>query len=86
MNASAEKYERVLAAPLGINSWFLEQCFHVPPEVVNSFDTFQYNDSEIYHDGFRAPAAKWAHHEEQFTTDLQNARNAGRRMAEKIRG
>lgn len=85
MNAPAEKYERVLAAPLSINSRFLEQCFHVPPEVVNSFDTFQYNDSEIYHDGFRAPAAaKWAHHEEQFATDLQNARDAGKRMVEKI--
>ena len=85
MNASEEKYERVLASPLGANSHFLEHCFHVPPEVVASFDTFQYNDSLIYDDGFRAPAAaKLARRETQFAVDLQNARDAGRRMVEKI--
>ena len=54
--------------------------------IILSFDTFQYNDREIYYDGFRATAAaKWTHHEEQFATDLQNARDAGKRMVEKIR-
>ena len=85
MNANQEQMERMMKAPLDINAWYLEMCFHDKPEIVNSFNTFQYNDNEIYHDGFRAPAkAKWAHHEEQFETDLRNAREAGRRMVEKI--
>ena len=85
MNANQEQMERMMKAPLDIDAWYLEMCFHDKPETVNSFNTFQYNDNEIFHDGFRAPAkAKWAHHEEQFEADLQNAREAGKRMIGKI--
>lgn len=63
------------------------RCLGNRIRIVNSFDTFQYNDREIYYDGFCATAsAKWTHYEEQFATDLQNAHDAGKRMVEKIRG
>lgn len=85
MNMNEEQRDNFIAEPLSINSRYLIQCFHVEPEIINSFNTFQYNDNEMYADGFRAPAkAKWQHHEEQFETDLENARQAGRSMAAKL--
>lgn len=86
MNANEEQMEKFMKAPLDINAMYLNACFHVEPEVINSCNTFQYNDNERFHEGFRAPAkAKWQHHEEQFETDLENAREAGKRMVEKIK-
>ena len=84
-NADDAALREFMGKPLEINSMYLNACFHVEPEVVTSANTFQYNDSDIYNDAFRAPAqAKWQHHEEQFAIDLQNAREAGRRMVAKI--
>lgn len=86
MNANEEQLEQLMSAPLDIDFRYLDQCFHMQPEVVNSCNTFQYNDNENYAEGFRAyAAAKWQHHEEQFEKDLCNARDAGRRMVEKIK-
>ena len=85
-NANEQQMREFMGAPLDLNSMYLEACFHVKPDVVTSCNTFQYNDNENFNDQFRAPAkAKWEHHEEQFATDLQNAREAGRRMAARIR-
>jgi hypothetical protein len=82
-----EQCNNFIASPLNIISKYLIQCFHVEPEVVSSFNTFQYNANENFTDGFRAPAkAKWLHHEEQFATDLENARQAGKNMVAKING
>jgi len=83
-NADEEALRKFMGAPLDINSMYLNACFHAQPEVVTSCNTFQYNDSEVFDDKFRAPAAKWRHHEEQFATDLQNARAAGERMVARI--
>jgi multimeric flavodoxin WrbA len=87
MNMNEEQCNNFIASPLNIISKYLIQCFHVEPEVVSSFNTFQYNANENFTDGFRAPAkAKWLHHEEQFATDLENARQAGKNMVAKING
>lgn len=84
-NADDKALKEFMGKPLEINAMYLNACFHVEPEVVTSCNTFQYNDNEHFNDAFRAPAkAKWQHHEEQFETDLANARQAGKNMAAKI--
>ena len=71
LNANEEQLEKLMSKPLEINALYLDMRFHMPPEVVNSCDTFQYNDDERFNEGFRAPAeAKWAHREAQFERDL----------------
>lgn len=86
MNAPEEACKKLMGRPLEIISWYLEGCFHVQPEVVNAYNTYQYNDDECLNDRFRSmAAAKWAHHEEQFGKDLQSAKEAGMRMVAKIR-
>ena len=85
-NADEKGLREFMGKPLDINSMYLDACFHVQPEVVTSCNTFQYNDNELFDDKFRAPAkAKWQHHEEQFDTDLRNAREAGKRMVIRIK-
>lgn len=89
-NATEEQFKEFMGAPLDINSMYLNGCFKLQPEVVIAGNTFQYNDKDIYNDGFRAPAkAKWEHHEKQFKIDLQKAYEAGMNMVtivkEKIR-
>ena len=87
MNAPEDICKKLMDRPLEIISWYLEGCFHDKPEVVSAYNTYQYNDDERLNDHFCSMAkAKWAHHEEQFTTDLQNAKDAGKRMVAKIKG
>ncbi|MBR1607421.1 MAG: flavodoxin family protein [Clostridia bacterium] len=86
MNANAEQLEKYMKAPLDINSMYLNACFHQEPQVINSCDTFQYNEKDIYNDAFRAPAErKWQRHEAQFAADLEAARQAGAEMVRRIR-
>lgn len=86
MNAQEDICKKLMGRPLEIISWYLEGCFHDKPEVVNAYNTYQYNDDERLNDHFRSMAeAKWAHHEEQFATDLQNAKDAGKRMVARIK-
>ena len=85
MNANEEQTEHFMGKPLELNSWYLEGCFGVKPEVVCSYDTFQYNDSERFNAAFREPAArKKALHDQKFKRDLQNAHDAGTRLVQKI--
>lgn len=86
MNANEEQTEQFMGKLLELNSWYLEGCFGVKPEVVCSYDTFQYNDSERFNAAFREPAArKKALHDQKFTSDLRNARDAGTRLVHKIK-
>ena len=86
-NANEEQFRQYMGMPTDINLMYLKGCFHTDSELIISGNTYQYNDKDIYHDAFRAPAKeKWQHHEEQFGIDLDHAREAGKRMADKISG
>lgn len=87
MNANEEQTVQFMGRALELNSWYLESCFGVKPETVCAYDTFQYNDSPRYNEAFRAPAArKRALHDQKFSADLQNAREAGARLVRAIQG
>ena len=84
-NANGEQFKEFMGAPTDINLMYLKACFHAEPELIIAGNTFQYNDKDIYNDAFRAPAKeKWQHRAIQFPIDLQTAKNAGIRMAERI--
>lgn len=87
MNANAEQMEKMnFKGALSTSKRFVEWTFRQAPECVYAYDTFQYNDREALNEGFRSPAAREkARHDEQFPIDLQSAREAGKRLVERIR-
>ncbi len=88
MNATQEQKEMFhFDGALNTSRTFLESTFRQAPDCVYSYNTFQYNDNEAFIDGFRnygANEEKKARHETQFPIDLQNAYDAGVRMASQI--
>lgn len=85
-NANEEQFEKFMGPALKINAMYLNGCFHAEPQVIITGNTFQYNDSEIYNDAFRASArVKRENREAHFGVDLQKARDAGARMAEQVK-
>lgn len=85
MNATEELKDKFnFDGALSTSRTFAETTFHSKPECVYSFDTFQYNDKDIFNDGFTQYAqAKKEHQAEQFPEDLSAAFEAGKRLAEK---
>lgn len=70
---------------LGSAEQFLKANFNAEPQRICSYNTFQYNDKEIYTDGFRSMVnEKKKRHDEQFPIDLQNAFAAGAAMAKAV--
>lgn len=88
MNATEEQKDMLcFEGALSTSKRFLESTFRQAPDCVYSYNTYQYNDNEAFIDGFRGYGAneeKKARHETQFPIDLQNAYDAGVRMATQI--
>ena len=84
-NVDEEHFRQFMGVPFDINNMYLKNCFHAESETVLAGDTFQYNDSKIYSDAFRAPAErKLQRREQQFPLDLEKARQAGVHMVRAI--
>jgi multimeric flavodoxin WrbA len=85
MNANKEQMEEFnFEGALSTSKRFLSSTFHMEPDVVNSFNTYQYNDSDSYNDGFTSwTQRKKALHDLKFKDDLRNAYEAGARMEKK---
>lgn len=86
MNANPEQMEKFnFEGALSTTKRFLKSTFRQAPDVVYAFDTFQYNDSDVYADSFTAwTSRKKQRHTECFRDDLHNAFEAGVKLAEKI--
>lgn len=86
MNANKEQMEEFnFEGALSTSKRFLSSTFHMEPDVVYSFDTYQYNNSDAYNDGFTAwTQHKKALHDLKFKDDIRNAFEAGTKMAKKI--
>ena len=88
MNATQEQKDMMnFEGALSTSKRFLESTFRQAPDCIYSYNTFQYNDSEAFIDGFRnygANQEKKDRHETQFPIDLQSAYDAGVRMATQI--
>lgn len=87
MNASEEYREKLFDAPLSTHQRFLTSTFLQEPELVYSYFTFQYNDSDAFVDPFRefgSSEEKKKHHEQQFPLDLKNAYESGRHLVQRI--
>ena len=89
MNANEEQKEMFnFEGALSTSKRFLESTFRQAPECVYSFNTYQYCDSDAFHDGFRnygANEEKKQRNKVQFPIDLQNAYNAGVNLVNRIR-
>ena len=88
MNAPEELKEKFhFEGALSTSKRFLESTFRQAPECVYSFNTYQYNDSDAFTDGFRMYGAsdeKKERNRVQFPVDLQNAYNAGVNLVRRI--
>ena len=85
MNMNEEQAEQFAGPVFKINEMYMNDCFGVKPETVCSYNTFQYNDRPNLDAHFRRKVPeKKQHHDEQFPVDLQNAFEAGRRLAGKV--
>ena len=88
MNVTEPMFDKLYinggAGPLAFFEEFVGRVF-TKPERICAFDTYQFTDySKYVADGFdEAEKAEWKKNE--FPKDLRAAREAGRRMAEKIR-
>ena len=54
MNATEEQEEQFMSPMLQAFEMYLEGCFGVKTLVVQSCNTFQYNDKPVYNEGFRS--------------------------------
>ena len=73
---------------LSTSKRFLESTFRQAPECVYSYNTYQYNDSDDFIDGFRSYGAnveKKERNRVQFPIDLKNAYDAGVNLVKRIR-
>lgn len=89
MNAPEEVKDMLnFEGALSTSKRFLESTFRQAPECVYSYNTYQYNDSDAFIDGFRGYGAneeKKERNRVQFPIDLQNARKAGVNLVNRIR-
>ena len=71
---------------LGAAESYIEGCFGEKPEIVYAYDTFQYNDRPNLTEEFRSMVErKRERQKEQFPVDLEQAHQAGIRLAGRIR-
>lgn len=85
MNQPQEVMEKKFTPHFDALDLFMEDAFGTKPERVYSFETLHFDDPNRFV-GFSKDLFDYRtkHKEEQFPVDLQNAYEAGRRMAEKL--
>ena len=86
MNAPEEIKDQLnFECALTTSRSFMESNFLEAPECVYAFNTFQYNDKEIFTEHFRRfVPMKLENRKKQFPTDLKNAYEAGVRLVARI--
>lgn len=88
MNAPEELKDKFnFEGALSTSKRFIESTFRQAPECIYSFNTYQYNDSDAFTDGFRMYGAsdeKKECNRVHFPVDLQNAYNAGVNLVKRI--
>ena len=84
MNQPRENMEKYFGRHIEDLSMHLGNTFHTDPEVIYAFQTLQWKNPERY----LMPEAFYEErkriHDAQFANDLQNAREGGMRMADRI--
>lgn len=86
MNMNEEQAEQYAGPVFKLIEMYLNDCFGARPEMVCSYNTFQYNDRPNLDPHFRRRVAeKKQRHDEQFPADLKASFEAGVRLAERMR-
>ena len=84
MNQPEQNMERFFKKHLDDISMHLRHTFQSQPDVVCAFETLHWQHPERYQFPLELYEKRSQAHETQFSSELENARNAGKRMAEKI--
>jgi multimeric flavodoxin WrbA len=86
MNATKEQFDAYhFEHALGTTHFYMESNFGCKPDVVCSFDTYQFNDNKNLCESFRSGSQrKMERRKQQFHTDQESAREAGRVLVRKI--
>ena len=84
MNQPEQNMERYFKRHLDDISMHLSNAFHTRPEVIYAFEPLHWKHPERYQFPTELYEKRSQTHETQFSTELENARAAGKRMAEKI--